>query len=36
MAEHVLSLRRLADFFEVVVALVGENVFAEFQHGIVL
>ena len=36
MAEHVLPLRRLADFLEVIVALVGENVFAEFQHGIVL
>jgi hypothetical protein len=36
MAEHVLPLCRLPDLFEVIVALVGENVFAEFQHGIVL
>ena len=34
--EHVLPLRRLTDFLQVVVALVGENVFAEFQHGCVL
>ena len=36
MAQHVLPLRRLTDFLEVVVALVGENVFAEFQHGLTL
>ena len=34
--QHVLPLRRLADFYEIVVALVGEDVFAEFQHGVVL
>ena len=34
--EDVLALRRLADFLQVVVAFVGENVFAEFQHGVVL
>ena len=33
MAEHVLALRRLADLLEIVVALVGENVLAEFKHG---
>ena len=33
MAEHVLTLRRLADLLEIVVALVGENVLAKFQHG---
>jgi hypothetical protein len=36
MAEHVLPLGRLADFFQIIVALVGENVFAEFEHGVVL
>ena len=34
MAEHVLALRALADLLEIVVALVGENVFAQFQHDV--
>ncbi len=33
MAEHVLALRALADLLEIVVALVGEDVLAQFQHG---
>ena len=33
MAEHVLPLGRLADLLQVVVALVGENVLAQFKHG---
>ena len=33
MAEHVLALRRLADLLEIVVALVGEDVLAKFEHG---
>ena len=33
MAEHVLALRALADLLEVVVALVGEQVLAELEHG---
>ena len=32
MAEHVLSLSRLANLLEIVVALVGKNVFAQFKH----
>src|SRR5882757_4791420 len=36
VAEHVLALGALADLLEVVVTLVGENVFAQFQHGAVL
>src|SRR5260370_26236402 len=32
MAEQVLALSRLADFPQVVVALVGENILAQFQH----
>ena len=36
VAQNVLALRRLADFVQIVVALVGEDVFAEFQHGVVL
>ena len=32
MAEHVLALCALADFLEVIVALVGEDVLAQFQH----
>ena len=32
MAEHVLALGALADFLEIVVALVGEDVFAKFEH----
>ena len=36
MAEHVLALGALADLLEIVVALVGENVLAQFQHGAVL
>ena len=32
MADHVLALRRLADLFQVIVALVRENLFAQFQH----
>ena len=34
--EHVLALCRLADFLEIVVAFVGEDVFAQFEHGLVL
>lgn len=34
VAKHVLTLRALADFLEVIVALVGENVLAQFQHGL--
>ena len=33
MAEHVLTLGALADLVEIVVALVGEDVLAQFQHG---
>ena len=33
VAEHVLPLRRLADLVQVVVAFVGENVLAQFEHG---
>ena len=33
MPEHVLPLRALADFLQIVVALVGEDVLAQFQHG---
>ena len=33
MTQHVLALGALADLLEVVVALVGEQVFAEFEHG---
>ena len=36
MAEHVLALRRLANLLEIVVALVGENVFAQFKHRVTL
>ena len=36
MPEHVLALRALADFLQIVVALVGEDVLAQFQHGGVL
>ena len=36
MSEHVLALRALADLFQIVVALVGEDVLAQFQHGKVL
>ena len=36
MAEHVLPLRSLADFLQIVVALVGEDVLAQFQHGKIL
>ena len=32
MAQHVLSLRRLANLFEIVITLVGENVLAQFKH----
>ncbi|KRQ06999.1 hypothetical protein AOQ73_12645 [Bradyrhizobium pachyrhizi] len=35
MAEHVLALRALADLFQIVVALVGEDILAQFQHGTV-
>ena len=31
--QHVLALRALADLVQVVVALVGEDVLAQFQHG---
>ena len=34
VAEHVLPLRRLADLLQIVVAFVGENVLAKFQHGV--
>ena len=34
--EHVLPLRRLADLVQIVVAFVGEDVLAKFQHGVVL
>jgi hypothetical protein len=34
--EHILPLRRLADLVQVIVAFVGEDVLAEFQHGLVL
>ena len=33
MAEHVLALRALSDLFQIIVALVGEDVLAQFQHG---
>ena len=33
MPEHVLALGALADLFQIVVALVGEDVLAQFQHG---
>ena len=33
VAEHVLTLGALADLVEIVVALVGEDVLAQFQHG---
>ena len=36
MPEHVLPLRTLADFLQIVVALVGEDVLAQFQHGVFL
>ncbi len=36
MTEHVLALGTLADLLEIVVALVGENVLAQFQHDAVL
>ena len=36
MPEHVLPLRALADFLQIVVALVGEDVLAQFQHGNIL
>ncbi len=36
VTEHVLALGALADLLEIVVALVGENVLAQFQHGTVL
>jgi hypothetical protein len=32
VAQHVLPLGAFADFLKVVVALVGEQVFAEFEH----
>ncbi len=32
VADHVLALGRLADFLEIVVALVGENLLAQLQH----
>jgi hypothetical protein len=35
MPKHVLTLRRLADFVQIIVAFVGEQVFAKFQHGFV-
>ena len=33
MPEHVMALGALADLLEIVVALVGENILAQFQHG---
>ena len=36
MAERVLPLGRLADLIEIVVALVGKQVLAEFDHGFIL
>ena len=33
MPEHILPLRASADFLQIVVALVGEDVLAQFQHG---
>jgi hypothetical protein len=36
VTEHVLALRALADLLEIVVTLVGEDVFAQFQHGAIL
>ncbi len=36
VAENVLTRCRLADLDQVVVAFVSENVFAEFQHSVVL
>ena len=33
VAEHVLALRRLSDFLQVVVALIGEYVLANLEHG---
>jgi hypothetical protein len=32
MTRHILALQTLADNVEIVVALVGEEVFAEFEH----
>jgi hypothetical protein len=32
MAKHVPTLRRLANLFEIVIALVGRNVFAQLKH----
>ncbi len=34
MAEHVLALRALANFLQIVIALVGEEFFAEFKHDV--
>ena len=36
MTQHVLALGALADLLQIVVTLVGENVFAQFQHGAIL
>ena len=36
VAQHVLALRRLADLLEIVVTLVGKQVFAKFKHGFTL
>ena len=38
MAENILPTRRLSDLFEIVVALVGEEIFAKFdrRHAFVL
>ena len=33
MSEHVLPLRAFSDFLQIVVALVGEDILAQFQHG---
>ena len=34
MAKHVLALRAFSDLPEIVVALVGEELLAEFEHGV--
>src|SRR5262249_40251341 len=33
VTQHILPLRAPADFLEIVVSLVGEDVLAQFQHG---
>jgi hypothetical protein len=36
MTEHILTLCAFAYLLKIVVTLVGENVFAQFQHGAIL